>query len=125
METATVLTMNRPHFRSVLAVVAAYVGLVLLLVLTDPRKLPIVALMGPFILLFLAIYLTIKLVITMFFPGLERRKRVFIGSCVAGVPSFLLLLSSVNQLTWRDVALVSFLMIALLFYNSRASFSGK
>lgn len=117
--------MKHLRLRPLLVMISAYLGLALLLLFTDPRKMPIVILLVPFVLLYMALYLTVRLVLEVFLPNLGRRKRVFVAALAAGLPSFLLLLSSVNQLTWRDVALVAFLVICLLFYNSRASFSAK
>lgn len=93
------------------------------LFLTDPRKLPIVLLIVPFILLFTAVYLSVALLLRRFFPKVTQGKRRLAAACVAGLPCFLLVLSSVDQLTWRDVALIAFLSIFLLFYATRARFS--
>lgn len=106
-------------------VMGLYAVLFLWLLLTDPRKLPIVFLIVPFGLLFAAIFMTVSLVLKQFMPRLSVNKRRLAAGCVSGLPSFLLILSSVNQLTWRDVALVAFLSIILLFYASRARFSAS
>jgi hypothetical protein len=103
--------------------IALYAALFLWLSLTDPRKLPIVLLIVPFGLLFAAVFMTVSLILKQFMPRMTVAKRRIAASCVSGLPSFLLILSSVNQLTWRDVALVAFLSIILLFYASRARFS--
>ncbi len=110
-------------FKKLIILVLVWVSLLLWLSLTDPRKLPIVLLMVPFVLLFAAIFLTVSLVISRFIPKVSSVKRRTVASSVAGLPCFLLVLSSVNQLTWRDVALIAFLSIFLLFYASRARFS--
>jgi len=109
-------------FRSLIRLVLVYLALFIWLSVTDPRKLPIVLLIVPFILLFTALFLTASLVIGRFFPRVSQAKRRLVAGCISGLPSFLLILSSVNQLTWRDVALVAFLSIFLLFYASRARF---
>lgn len=119
------LIMSIQKFYPIGRVVGLYFLLFLWLSLTDPRKLPIVFLLVPFILLFAAIYLTVNLILRRFTPRMSVGKRRLAAACVSGLPSFLLLLSSVNQLTWRDVALVAFLSIFLLFYASRARFSGS
>lgn len=127
METATVLTMQIRHyltkFRRLIRVVLVWLTLFAWLALTDPRKLPIVLLIVPFGLLFAAIFLTVSSIIRRFLPRTGQGKRRLAAGCIAGLPAFLLILSSVNQLTWRDVALVAFLSIFLLFYASRARFS--
>jgi len=127
METATVLNMKAKayaiRFKRVIRLVLVWVVLFLWLSLTDPRKLPIVFLIVPFGLLFTAIFLTVSLLVSRFFPRVTELKRRLVASSLAGLPCFLLLLSSVDQLTWRDVALIAFLSIFLLFYASRARFS--
>lgn len=106
-------------------ILGLYLALFLWLSLTDPRKLPIVLLIVPFGLLFAALFMTVSLLIKQFLPRMTQGKRRLAAACVSGLPCFLLILSSVNQLTWRDVALVAFLSIFLLFYASRARFSGS
>ncbi len=106
-------------------IIGLYLALFLWLSLTDPRKLPIVLLIVPFALLFTALFMTISLIIRQFMPRMTVAKRRLAAGCISGLPCFLLILSSVNQLTWRDVALVAFLSIFLLFYASRARFSGS
>jgi hypothetical protein len=125
METATVLNMSIRSFYQPAKVIGLYLALFLWLSLTDPRKLPIVLLIVPFVLLFAAVFMTISLILRRFVPRMSGSKRRLAAACVSGLPCFLLILSSVNQLTWRDVALVAFLSIFLLFYASRARFSGS
>jgi hypothetical protein len=127
METATVLIMpiqqQLRKFRRPIKVLLVWLALFIWLALTNPQKLPIVLLIVPFSLLFAAIFLTSSLVMRRFLPRLGRGKRRLAAGCLAGLPTFILILSSVNQLTWRDVALIAFLSIFLLFYASRARFS--
>lgn len=117
--------MSIRKFRSLIAVLAIYLALFLWLALTDPRDLPIILLIVPFVLLFAALFMTVNLIVRRFFPRVSQAKRRLMAACVAGLPTFLLILSSVNQLTWRDVALVAFLSIFLLFYASRARFKTR
>jgi hypothetical protein len=123
----TVLTMQVPtylsKFKRLIRVILVWAALFAWLALTDPQKLPIVLLIVPFGLLFAAIFLAFSLLIRRFIPKMSRAKRRLIAACVSGLPTFILILSSVNQLTWRDVALIAFLSIFLLFYASRARFS--
>ncbi len=126
METATVIAaMKLQKLYTPAKIIGLYLALFLWLSLTDPRKLPIVLLIVPFALLFAAIFMTVSFVLKQFMPRMSVTKRRLAAACVSGLPSFLLILSSVNQLTWRDVALVAFLSIILLFYASRARFSAS
>jgi len=115
--------MSIQNFYHPARIFALYVVLLIWLFVTDPRKLPIVLLIVPFALLFTALFMTVTALLGRFLPRLSRSRRRLAAACVGGLPCFLLVLSSVNQLTWRDVALVAFLSIFLLFYASRARFS--
>ena len=99
-----------------------YVGLFIFLSTTNPANLPIVLLMLPLLLLFLGLYLSILLALERVLQKTAPRRRKLYAAYASGVPTFLLVLSSVDQLTWRDVTLVIFLVLCLLFYTSRAHF---
>ncbi|MEO8784800.1 MAG: hypothetical protein ABI221_00500 [Candidatus Saccharimonadales bacterium] len=86
---------------------------------TNPNSLPIVLLMVPGVLLFFSLFLSFRLLLGRFFPKQPASKRSLYAIYLSGLPSFLLLLSSVNQLTWRDFTLVLFLVICLWFYTGR------
>lgn len=103
--------------------IGLYVALAAWLFLTNPQKLPIIFLMVPFVLLFAALWLTANLFLNRFFPKLRKPRRVAAALCISGVPVFLLILGSVNQLTWRDVVLVVCLVVFLFFYSGRLHFS--
>lgn len=109
--------MNRPTYIGLI-----FVALFIFLFTTSPAKLPIVLLMLPLLLLFLGLYLIIQLVLERVFIKTTARRRKLYAAYASGVPTFLLVLSSVGQLTWRDVTLVLFLVLCLLFYTSRAHF---
>lgn len=110
--------------RPVVILLVSVTLLVALLLFTDPRKVPIIVLLLPFVLLFLVIFESVSLALHRFMPRLSSRKRKIIAATLGGLPCFLLLLSSINQLTWRDVTLVTVLLLLGLFYSSRANFTG-
>jgi uncharacterized membrane protein YccC len=114
--------MSKHKLRRLGVVIGLYVALVLMLFTTSPSKLPIILLIVPFLLMFLVVFISVRLVLQRFFPRLERARQLLIAGCLAGLPSFLLILSSINQLTWRDAFLVIFLVVFLLFYASRINF---
>lgn len=111
------------RLRRLWLIAGLYIALALWLFLTDPRKMPIVFLMVPFAMLGAALWLTTDTVIKKFVPRLKASRRLAIITCVSIVPVFLLVLNSVNQLTWRDVVLVVCLVAFLLFYSGRIHFS--
>lgn len=101
----------------------SYIGLVLWLFFTDPQRIPIIFLMVPFLLLFTALWFTTDLLLARFLPRIKGSRKVMAKVGVSGVPVFLLILGSVNQLTWRDVVLVLCLAGFLIFYSGRIHFS--
>lgn len=117
--------MKMIRFRKPLIAVACFILLGLWLSLTNPQNMPVVFLMVPFALLFAGLWLSVTVIITKFFPKMERSRRIATATCISGVPVFLLLLGSVNQLTWRDVILVFVFVGFLYFYSGRLHFSER
>jgi hypothetical protein len=116
---------KRHKNRPVYIILFLYLLLGAVLITTNPRSLPLALLVAPFVILATALYLTISLILRMMWPRLSRPKRLFYSACLAGLPTFLLILNSVNQLTWRDVLLVVILTLFLFFYGSRWQASQK
>lgn len=91
---------------------------------TDPNKLSVGWLLVPFVLLFGALFSTVSL--------LQQRKHgqkrglgktVATAVVLAAIPTFLLLLDSINQLTLRDVLIFVIFSVLVLFYIRRLKFS--
>lgn len=97
-------------------------ALAVLLFTTNPQRLPIVLLPLPFVLIGAALFMSVSMFVRRFWPRVARRKRLFYAAVIAGVPTFLLVLGSINQLTWRDAVLLAVLLVSLTFYASRANF---
>jgi len=97
-----------------------YVGFFIFLFTTDPDKLPIGWLMLPFVWLFGLIFYTCALVINLFNP-IERRtnRRLVICFLAAAVPTLMLLLDSVDQLTLRDSSIIIVLAGIGILYISK------
>lgn len=106
-------------FKQIIIIAALYLALAIFLFTTNPNKLPIVLLLAPVALFFLALFLSIRLFLARFSSRLQPAKRNLYALYFAGIPAFLLILSSVDQLTWSDFALVLFFSLGLLFYTSR------
>lgn len=100
-----------------------YGALLVFMFTTNPRDLPVGWLLAPFILLFMALFLTFKA--TLWRPGGkfgDRKARVMCG-VAAAIPTLILLLDSVNQLTIRDsLILIAFGLIGL-FYIAKLDFT--
>lgn len=109
--------------RRIIIAATSFTGLVLWLLLTNPRNLPIALLMVPVVLLFVGLLSTSGLLLEKLFPKMVRRRRIMLAVTISVVPAFLLVLGSINQLTWRDVILVAILVGFLYFYSGRLDFS--
>lgn len=107
---------------------------VLLLVVTNPSKLPSALLIAPFLLLFISIYISVKEVMHMLrggeqdkIVGLKAARPRLIAGLIAGFPVLLLVLQSIGQLTAWDVLTVVAIFIIAYFYvlKSSVAFPGR
>jgi sugar phosphate permease len=118
-------SMDFAKLRAILGLGLLCAALAALLFLTDPQKVPIVLLVAPFLLVGAMLLVGSLLFIRKFFPAAARRKRLLYAVTIAGFPTFTLVLSSINQLTWRDAILVVVLVGCLIFYVNRVNFSSQ
>ena len=103
-----------------------YVSLFVFLVFTDPQKLPVLLLLIPIIWLFAGIVCSILIVARVVYANSSRSinlRQLLVSVALAGFPSGMLLLSSINQLTFRDVLLMSFISVIIIFYSRRFKLS--
>ena len=91
--------------------------LLLLLLTTDPQKLPSMVLVVPFVLLYIAVASVLSFLLGLF--GVSTRARLRFGLLAAAIPLLLLVLQSLGQLTLRDVLVILALFIVAYFYISR------
>lgn len=104
-----------------------YVGLFGFLFLTNPRSMPLVLLIVPFIWIYLAIffasyYFMYRVVGWIAQHPISRRKSLAGASLAAFVPTSILILKSINQLTIRDIVIVSIFGLIMAFYINRLKF---
>jgi hypothetical protein len=115
--------MRLPHpNKQVNLTIILYGGLVVFLLSTDPDRLPIGLLLLPIAWLFLCLFITIRYLLDRLFKGkraLSSSRRFSLAFLFAALPSLLLLLSSINQLTVRDVLLLLAVVLFGVFYVSR------
>lgn len=93
------------------------------LVFFSPNGLPVVFLIVPFALLFIALYSLWTMMRELVAHRFERprtHRRLGMAVCLSAV--FLLLLQSLGQLTLRDVVTVMILVVLGYLYFGRASF---
>jgi hypothetical protein len=91
--------------------------LLLLLLTTDPQKLPSIALVVPFVLLFISLASGFGFLVGLF--GVSKKSRLRFGLLAGAVPVILLVLGSLGQLTLRDVLVILALFVVAYFYMSR------
>ncbi len=106
-------------------VLVVYAGIALIFAYTSPGRLPLAALFLPFILIFVGLYLPLRhVLIHRMEVGDEvaLRKRSFMAAGLAGLPTILLVFSSMGQLTVRDILLWGAMTLIMVFYVNRANF---
>lgn len=107
-----------------------YGGLGFFLANTNPRSLPLPLIIVPFALIMGGLYIPLKMLVELFIKGtggymkgvINDRRIKAIALISSAVPTFLLILSSINQLTVKDVLLSIVLIVGLVFYINRSKF---
>jgi uncharacterized membrane protein YccC len=104
-----------------------YVGFIVFLFTTNPNKLPIGLLLLPIAWLFLCLFVAARFLFSRLLKNskLSRSRRNTLALLAAGLPSLLLLLKSIDQLTARDSLLLLLLIGFALFYASRINFAKR
>lgn len=90
---------------------------VLLVMTTDPYKLPLLALLVPFILIGSVCYLVARLILQ--FAPISNRKRRFISVVLMMIILLGVLLQSIRQLSIKDFLILFALLVGLSFYMRR------
>lgn len=114
--------MAKRRFRRPITLAILYAGLLVFLFITDPRKIAIGWLILPFIWLFLCLYLTAIFLIDLTTANRQHtRRQTVVALLTAAIPTLMLLLDSVDQLTVKDILLMIGLGILTLFYANKIS----
>jgi len=115
---------------ALIKVLVPWALLVLLLLLSNPAKLPSTILVVPFVLLFLAIYFTITEGARLLRDSQQGEaadpligKHRLVAALIAALPVLLLTLQSIGQLTMWDVLMVGGLFAVAYFYIIKSSIS--
>ena len=93
--------------------------LVLILLTTNPYRLPLVLLVLPFLLILYGTYQFIYIVAGRLFKRTSKKKQQFNAAIFAGGIVTLALLQSIRQLSIRDVIIILILIFSLSFYVKR------
>lgn len=99
-----------------------WVSLPIFLLITNPEELPIAMLVVPFILLFAMLYITARVGLRIIFPSISTARLRLLAVLIGALPTLLLILASIKQLTVRDTAIVVGLLVMLVFYLRRVDF---
>jgi len=113
------------YLRYLFILTILYGGFFSFLFFTNPKNLSIVLLIVPFLLLFLGLFFTFTLLIRIFIRNTSdklSKKHFVMATLLAAIPTCLLLLDSVDQLTLKDGLLFITFGIFVLFYINRVSF---
>lgn len=105
-----------------------YVLLFLFLGATNPDELPVIFLILPVVWLFATLVLTILALASFFKLNVSQDstlRQVGYASLAASIPTGLLLLQSINQLTAKDTFLYLIFAVVALVYVRRFRFSRK
>src|SRR5882757_9421300 len=100
--------------------IAACMGILLLLMIsTEPARLPSAVLVLPFLLIFSLILLVFVSVLR--WGGLAMASSLRLGLMAASLPMLILVLQSLGQLTLRDLLTIVALFAITYFYLSRVT----
>ena len=99
-----------------------WVSLPIFLLSTNPERLNLIFLIVPYILLFVTLFSIAHMLLRIFAKEISKVKRRTMSAIFGFLPTLLLLLSSIGQLTVRDTALVLGLLTVVLLYLKRLDF---
>jgi hypothetical protein len=103
--------------RTLKVAIFCLLGLLTLFVTTEPQKLPSLILIVPFILIFTILCLVSFCVALK--RGIRLRESVRVVLMIAALPTLLIVLQSLGELTPRDVLTVAALFVITYFYIVR------
>ena len=108
--------------QKLISLLILWVSLPIFLLITNPERLPLPLLVVPFVIFGAALMTTAYTALGILPGDLPRRRRKVVSVIVAVLPTLLIVLASIRQLTIRDTAIVIGLLIALVFYLRRIDF---
>jgi len=108
------------HKKQLYSVAGLVLAGCLLLFTTNPERMPLPVLILPFILIFVLLWLSIRMLLRYFYPTTTKRKLSFFAALVSSFPVVCLLLQSVGQFSSRAFITLTALFVVLWFYLNRA-----
>lgn len=117
------INFQKIRYRRILILAVLYGSFLAFLLSTDPRNLKVGWLILPFLWVFVCLFLTIIYAIDWLSPKHSHsRRKTMMASLFAAVPAVMLLLASVDQLTFRDSLLIGGLAAVGIFYVNKIGF---
>jgi hypothetical protein len=104
--------------KPIVRLASLYLLVGLFFVFFNPNNLPLILFIVPFILVFILIYQTAKLVVKTFFSLKPQQERIVL-LVVSVMPVIMLVIQSITQLTVRDVILCLAITTILVWYGVR------
>ncbi len=105
--------------QKLVALAVVYASLPLLLLLTDPQKLPLIALVLPVVLIFVICFVTVLLIVRLVRPSTGATKQRVIAFLSALLPTLIIVLQSIQQLSTKDVLIVLSLWLVFVWYMQK------
>lgn len=116
------MTLGIKQVQKLITIGLLWVSLPIFLLITNPEELPLAMLVVPFILLFAMLYITARVGLRIIFPSISTARQRLLAVLIGALPTLLLILASIKQLTVRDTAIVVGLLVMLVFYLRRVDF---
>jgi len=106
--------------KSLIVSAVLLVTALLLFMTTDPDRVPSFILPVPFVLLFVSLLLFLAWGLQKY-VGMTFRRSIKVGVLCAAIPTILLVLQSIGQLTIKDVLTIAILFLVSYFYIARTT----
>lgn len=108
--------------QKLIIILAIWISLPVFLLITNPETLPLPLLLVPFLLLAISLYKTAELGYGVMFKRLSKYRIRVLAAISAALPTLVIILASIGQLTIRDLAIIGGLLAFLTFYLRRIDF---
>ena len=116
----------KSRLKRIILLVIMYTSLFMFLFMTNPNKLAIGWLIIPFIWLFIVLYLSVLFIFDITgYKAHKPKRKVTTAVLIAAIPSLILLLDSIDQLTLKDGLLIVILGLIASFYTNKFKVKSK
>lgn len=108
------------RIRQIILISLLFIGLILFISFTSPKTLPLPFLVLPFLALYTALFLSLKVIVTSY--RARTRTKTIVAGLLSSFPVLLLVFQSIHQLTMKDFLIIFGLITIIAFYLSRSEF---